>query len=91
MVYDIDADSNNPKQKQRSLFTKVAFCSKLMMSKSTVGGLICPLAPFAPFFEVAVFVCTVNGAVRFGRLRFNGEDEELGQKNWKMARASFIQ
>ena len=32
----------------------------------------------APFFEVAVFVCTVNGAVRFGRLRINGEDEELG-------------
>ena len=31
-----------------------------------------------PFFEVAVFDCTVNGAVRFGRLRFNGEDEELG-------------
>ena len=30
------------------------------------------------FFEVAVFVCTVNGTVRFGRLRFNGEDEELG-------------
>ena len=45
---------------------------------TTVGGLICPLAPFATFFEVAVFVCTVNGTVRFGRLRFNGEDEELG-------------
>ena len=34
--------------------------------------------PNGPFFEVAVFVCTVNGTVRFGRLRFNGEDEELG-------------
>ena len=34
--------------------------------------------PNGPFFEVAVFVCTVNGAVRFGLLRFNGEDEELG-------------
>ena len=36
------------------------------------------MAPMAPFFEVAVFDCTVNGAVRFGRLRINGEDEELG-------------
>ena len=44
----------------------------------TVGGPNGTLAPMAPFFEVAVFVCTVNGAVRFGRLRFNGEDEELG-------------
>ena len=47
-------------------------------SSCTVGGPNGPLAPMAPFFEVAVFVCTVNGTVRFGRLRFNGEDEELG-------------
>ena len=46
--------------------------------KCTVGGPARPLALLAPFFEVAVFVCTVNGAVRFGRLRINGEDEELG-------------
>ena len=36
------------------------------------------MAPMAPFFEVAVFDCTVNGAVHFGRLRINGEDEEIG-------------
>ena len=45
---------------------------------STVGCPNGPLAPMYTFFEVAVFDCTVNEAVRFGRLRINGEDEELG-------------
>ena len=50
----------------------------MLIGASTVGGPSGPLAPMDPFLEVAVFDCTVNGTVRFGRLRSNGEDDVLG-------------
>ena len=46
---------------------------------NTVGGPARPLALLAPFFEVAVFFFTVNGAVRFGRLRIMARMAQSGR------------
>jgi len=53
--------------------------ARLPWIPTTVGGPARPLALLAPFFEVAVFVCTVNGAVRFGRLRIMARMAQLGR------------
>jgi len=45
----------------------------------TVGGTNGTLAPMATFFEVAVFFFTVNGAVRFGRLRIMARMAQSGR------------